>query len=223
MTLGQVIGQNVRLLRGSHTLEELATHGRAVGATWSSGSISAIERGDFKTTVETVALLALALDRLRGAEFLRGNITSRDLLQTDQPIALGKTLATSTEELLRFLGGGYSGEVINTTYHLTQAREGIGEQVAKLESLNLPNDSFDLFRRVEEAGPETPATERLAKKIGADPYELRSWSVHLWGKTFEDHRDQIAGPDSTPQKKGRVSRELLEEIQTAMKEQRGND
>lgn len=224
ITLAQVIGKNVKKLRAENTLEELAAHGRRIGANWSAASVRAIERGEFRATIETVAILALALDRLRESGTIRGQITSRQLFESDEPIALGRHHATGTDQLLRFLGGDTSGTVLNEKYLVYRMQQGVGEFVEKSEKLNLPDQSIDLYERVEESGPETPAESRLAKKIDIDIHELRSWSVHLWGKSFENHRDDIAGPDSTPQKKGRVSRELLEEIATAMKGKKvGND
>ncbi|WP_225213361.1 helix-turn-helix domain-containing protein [Corynebacterium gallinarum] len=223
MTLSQVIGQNVRNIRAEHTLEELASHGRALGTTWSAASISAIERGEFRATIEAVSMLALSLDQLRGEGTLKGEVTSRDLFQTDKPIALGKKLVTSTDHLLQFLGGDTSGTVLDTSHMMKNIQEGMREWVEGYERLNLPNDSMDLYFRVEESGPQTPAEHRLAKKVGIDVQELRTWAVHLWGKSFEDHRDDIAGPDATPQKKGRVSRELLNEIEIAMKDRSSGD
>lgn len=225
LTLPQVIGKNVQRLRGAHTLEEVATQGRSLGVRWSGGSVRAIEQGEFKATLETVALLALALDRLEPeGKTARGTITLRDLLDTDQPIALSTKYVTSTEQLLTFLGGGTSGTVLDLKRMLAKMSEGAHEWVEEMESLNLPDDSAGLLLRVEQAGPETATEQRLAKKIDVHVHELRSWSVHLWGKSFEDHRDEIAGPDSTPQKKGRVSRDLLEHIQAAMKtKQHGDD
>lgn len=224
-SLSQVIGKNVQRLRGSHTLEDVATQGRNFGVRWSGGSIRAIERGEFKATLETIILLALSLDRLNPEmKTLRGAITLRELLATDQPIALTAKYPTTTERLLTFLGGGTSGTAVDFQAVLKNMAESVLGEVEEMENLNLPDQTTDLYLRVEEAGPESAAEHRLAKKINIHIHELRSWSVHLWGKSFEDHRDDLAGPDSTPQKKGRVSRDLLEEVMTAMKEKdNGND
>lgn len=220
-TIAQVIGKNVKKIRGDFTLEDLASYGRSIGATWSSGSIRAIERGDFKATIETIALLALALDRLTddGTKTMRGAITSRDLLQAEGKIELGKTYATNTERLLEFLGGGTSGTVMDMNDFGAKVQSAMDQ----MKSLNLPDDMLIAEIEEMERHPVTPTEERLAKKIGVDVVELRNWAWHLWGTTFEKQRDNLAGKDASPQKKGSVSPQLLDEIQAAMKENRGDD
>lgn len=225
LTLSQVIGRNVQRLRGDHTLEEVATQGRRFGARWSGGSVRAIEQGEFKETLETIALLALALDGLdpERKTIGDGKITVWDLLQTDQSIILGTKVRTTVERLLDFLGGAPSGSLYDGRQVLAGLEEGLRELTEKVESLNLPNQTLQLLEDIEDAGPESATEHRLAKKIGVDVLELRAWSVYLWGKSFESHRDQEAGPGATPQKKGRLSRDLLSEIQQAMKENASGD
>lgn len=218
VTLPQVIGNNVNRIRGGHTLEEVATFGRSLGAKWSSGSVSAIERGDFKATIETLALLALALDRLEPeGKTMRGTITVRDLLQTDHLIALGETHRSSTEHLLQFLGGAPSGSVFDTQHFRSIVDQSLRAAADQIKSLNLPNDMPVSQITEMEQHPMSSTEERLAKKISVDVLELRYWAFHLWGLPFEAHRDEVAGIDSTPQKKGRVTRQLLEEVQSAMR------
>lgn len=217
-TLAQVVGRNARNLRGTHTLEEVAAVARSLGAKWSSGSVSTIELGRSKCTIETLVILALSLDRLEpeGKTFA-GTITIQDLLQSDSGIVIAGNLYTSAKSLSRFLSGEPSGSAIDTVVTMLEALEKEEDFYKELDTLNLPTDSMDHYLQVAESGRQSATEERLAKKIGIHVHELRSWSVHLWGKSFESHRDDIAGADSTPQKKGRVSRELLGEIETAMK------
>lgn len=216
-TLAQVVGRNVHRLRGTYTLDDVAAHGRTLGASWSSGSVSAIERGSFKVTVETLALLALALDRVRGAKTLGGEITLHDLLDTNGGIDLGfKNLTSSTPDLLAFLSGKPSGYVLDMKRAVKRANELLHDQVSELEGMNLPSDLLAFHERIEAASPETRTEVRLAEKIDVHPYELRAWAIELWGKTFEQKRDEIAGAGATAQKKGRVSRELLTEVEKAM-------
>lgn len=223
-TLPQVIGMNVKKLRDTHTLEDVAAQGRSLGVRWSGGSIRAIEQGEFKATIETLVILAIALDGLEtDGKTIRGTITLRDLIDSDQPIALTTKYETSTDRLLEFLGGGTSGTALDLNRMISRMAEGAREWAEEMKSLNLPDTPYDFLLQVEQAGPESAAEHRLAKKINVHVQELRFWSVHLWGKSFEDYRDEIAGPDATPQKKGRVSRGLLEEIQQAMKGNHGDD
>ncbi|MGO3067515.1 helix-turn-helix domain-containing protein [Corynebacterium casei] len=217
-TLAQVVGKNVRNLRGAHTLDDVAAYGRKFGATWSSGSVSAIERGNFKVTIETLIFLAFALDQVRGAETVGDGLTIRDLLDSDELIDFGaNTIRTTTSDLMKFLSGQPSGHVLNMEHAMDLFSEQLKDWVGEMDEMNLPTNLASFHIGVEEGGTETRTDIRLAKKIGIHPYELRSWAIELWGKNFESRRDEVAGKDATPQKKGRVSRQLLNEIQEAMK------
>lgn len=214
----QVVGINVKKIRGQNTLEDVALAGQNYGASWSSGSISAIEQGRFKATLDTLALLSLALTDLRqdnGEE-----VTISELLETEQPIQISETNESTYQEVLTWLAGKPLRTNLNArTYETISARA--RAEVERVKGLHFPpNWVIDTGR----GGPLTTGEKRLAKRAGIDPHELRAWSLHLWGKTLEDRRDEIAGPSSSPQKKGRVSRELLDEIEAAMKgRSRGDD
>lgn len=214
-SLPQVVGRNARRFRGDHTLENVATYARDLGAKWSSGSVSAIESGRSKCTVETLATLSMALTALRqfdgGAQ---DSVTITDLLQTEEEILITQTYSVTSGQLLEWLGGEGPGNAFLDMEKVTRNLDAYAEF---LKSLNLPPNSAKFFMIHSNEMPETPGDVRLAKKAGIHVDELRAWAFHLWEKSFENHRDEIAGPDSTPQKKGRVSRELLGQIQEAMK------
>ena len=50
---------------------------------------------------------------------------------------------------------------------------------------------------------------------------LAQLSYRLWGGTFTEERDRLAGADANAQKRGRVTRELRAELQNAITD--GND
>lgn len=63
--------------------------------------------------------------------------------------------------------------------------------------------------------------DRLARRLGIDRGRLAGVSFLLWGSTFSEERDRRAGPGANQQKRGRVSRELREELEEALSD--GND
>lgn len=220
-SLPQVVGRNARRIRGTHTLENVATYARNLGANWSSGSVSTIELGRSKCTIETLAILSLALNAITQLE--GGNqesVTIADLLETDEEILITTDYALTSAQLLDWLGGK---DPETAFFSMEKLKQGLDGHRDFLKSLNLPPTNARFFTLHSRDMPETPGEGRLAKKAGIDVEELRAWSFHLWEKSFENHRDEIAGAESTPQKKGRVSRELLQEIETAMKENHGDD
>lgn len=217
--LPQVVGHNARRLRGDHTLENVATYARDIGVKWSSGSVSTIELGRSKCTVETLFTLSIVLTLLAERDNRDAPpVTVRDLLKADGEIQLTGSYSVTSEQLLNWLGGTDPGSAFYSPEKIT---EGIQQATEYFESLNLPPKGLRYFMPSVNADPVTPGENRLAKKAGINTDELRAWSLHLWGKTIEDERDEIAGPDSTPQKKGRVSRDLMRQIETAMSERRG--
>jgi hypothetical protein len=60
------------------------------------------------------------------------------------------------------------------------------------------------------------AEQRLAKDLDISPTRLAYLSLRLWNGTFSEVRDHRAGPDATPQKRGRVTRELRKELEKAL-------
>jgi hypothetical protein len=55
--------------------------------------------------------------------------------------------------------------------------------------------------------------ERLARQLKIELSALSDVSNLLWQRTFSEERDQRAGPGANAQKKGRVSRELRQELE----------
>lgn len=218
--LAQVVGANVRRLRGHYTMEQLATEGRLFGANWSAGSVGAIEKGTFKPTVDTLVVLAFSLAALA----LRDDPEAReiavsDLLQSDIAIEINPTIWASPTSLVHWLSGGTLDFWLSPPA-FEDAQKRAGEEIDQIKTMTFPKGW------IIDTGPydaPTPGEKRLAKRAGIYPLELQVWSRHVWGTSIEEKRDEVAGPDSPPQKKGRVSRDLLGEIQAAMREKRGDD
>ena len=78
-----------------------------------------------------------------------------------------------------------------------------------------------LARAAKTAG----ATEdRVRKTLGISPMLLAHLSAALWGSSFSEERDRRAGEAANAQKRGRVSREMQYELQSAIDGvRRGND
>lgn len=91
----ETLARNARRLRGDETMASVADRARALGATWSSGTIGGIEAGRAKVTVETLVLLAVALET-----------TVDELLTTEGGVAITDELILRPGSLLRVLAGG---------------------------------------------------------------------------------------------------------------------
>ncbi|MDG4667999.1 hypothetical protein [Mycobacterium sp. 236(2023)] len=58
--------------------------------------------------------------------------------------------------------------------------------------------------------------ERLARRLGIERTRLADVSYLLWQSTFSQERDRRAGAEANQQKKGRISREMREELVEAL-------
>lgn len=64
--------------------------------------------------------------------------------------------------------------------------------------------------RVERRSGE--AEQRAADALVVKMYALTLASVYLWGKSLSDERDARAGADASAQKRGRITRQLMDEL-----------
>lgn len=96
-------------------------------------------------------------------------------------------------------------------------KSGYEMRAAVAEQLGV--DSFEELRlALRRSGL---AEDRLARQLEITPEQLAALSLRLWQSTFSEERDRRAGPDANQQKKGRISRELRNELEKALAH--GND
>lgn len=206
-TMPQRIGRNLRRLRGEYSQTTIAETAQKFGAGWRSGHVSHFEAGEFKATLEVVALLQLTLTTL-----------------LERSVSLSELLGYDPE----YLPDRETGEVDEKYWGANQAFD-LAPGFAVLPS--------DYLRFLHEDDPQllidaadglatlrarfNPSAQevRMANKLGTDALTLHQWSKQLWGRGFEQERDRLAGPGSSPQRKGRYSVQLLEQLREA--QQRG--
>lgn len=203
-TLAQRISHNVRRLRGDHSQATLADASRLFGTSWQSGHISHFEKADYKATHEAVTLLQLSLTTL-----------------LERPVALGELLGYDPE----YRPDRETGEVDPDYWGANQPFDlGGGFEVLPSDYLQYLRDddpqhlitAARSLRTLRERFISTPQEEKLARKLGVSPERFRELSQALWGTTFEQRRDQLAGDGASPQRKGRYSVQLLAELREAM-------
>lgn len=85
------------------------------------------------------------------------------------------------------------------------------------ESQMPPEDTPDELRLDT---PATLAEKRAADRLGVPVEQLRRLAQDLWGRSIEDESAYRAGPGSSPQARGRVTRVLVAEVRGMMDEGR---
>nr|WP_255396208.1 helix-turn-helix transcriptional regulator [Kocuria sp. CNJ-770] len=219
-TVPDVIGQNVRQIRERRglTLDDIARESREYGLRWNTGRVSRIERGDGAVTMETLLVLALVLSELTGE-----SVTPAVLLDASEPIEIAPQATLRPGVVREVLEGRNAGLFVGD---LVDGEKLIQEAVGRLQDRmgayrNVMGPGFDTERVNEAQAAWSLADERAARKLGVANAEFLAWSVRLWGHTMSAEVEKRAEPGASPQKKGRITRVLLDELRQAVN--RGDD
>ncbi|MHA7287124.1 hypothetical protein ACX80I_12655 [Arthrobacter sp. MDT3-44] len=197
LTVAEVVGANLKEMRAQYdiTLAELSRWLRfALGLNWSTGRLADVESGRGSATVQVVLALSLAISDISGEEVPPGHF-----LITDKPVVLGPTM-TLVGPVLREV---FDGEKLSLEIDdLHRGRERESEIVNRAHrGLLPPADQWSL------------TDERAAKKLGISRDQLTQRSLRLWGVLLSEEVRRQANPDDSPQKKGRLTRVLMEQLQ----------
>lgn len=218
-TLAEVVGKNLRRLRSDYPMFDLITAARPYGVRWGAGSIGSFERGNARVTIETLTLLQLGLSNLLGR-----TVQLHELLGYDPSYNPNEHWDEWDEETQT--GINHNEEDYWGVDKLVQWSEGsylfVSDVMAWFDTRDpeVLKKGFEsaqqLLNLIDKLPPVvTPGEERLAKKLGISAEQLQDWSQKLWGEAIEARRDRLAGEGASPQKKGRVSGKLLDEIRAA--------
>lgn len=207
--LADVVAVNARKLRGRATADELARVARSGGLNWGTGRISDLEHGRVSPTVQTLVLLAGALCVLRDE-----SVTLADLVEHDGMIELAKGFTVSGSALQRYLRGAPVAIEPRDIPDILEAGRQAEEAAIKKLPTRLQNvESFDIYRVHKESG-ETE--ERVAKTLGVETWIVERASAFLWKSTISAERDRVAGPEATKQARGRITRQLREQLRAVI-------
>jgi transcriptional regulator with XRE-family HTH domain len=207
--LSDVVGMNARKLRGDATADELATAARNNQLNWGTGRISDLEHGRVSPTVPTLVALAAALGDLRGER-----VALADLVEYDGWVLLGKDFALPGGVLQRYLRGHpVEIEARDVADIVTASAEAHRDKIKKLPTRLQSVKMRDMAAVTKEAG-ETE--ERVAKALGVETWVVIRACAALWRCTVAAERDRRAGPSATKQARGRITRQLREELEAVI-------
>ena len=212
-TIAAVVGRNVRRVRTElgWSQDEVAVRCRESGLEWTRTTVSLLEGGQRRTLdLGELLVLGLALDVMPGA-----------LLQGE-----------GTVQLTDYAFGDLAG-----------VRRIFDERAVVEVALNVVVDRWDLMwdkaasrypriftpkllhvmknpnaALIAEAGQE--AEQGASRKLKLPDLLVLALSYGLWGKSLTARRDELAGPDANHATKGRITRNLVKELEMALKEGR---
>jgi len=216
-TVAEVVGRNVRKLRGGHTADELARAARREGLKWGSGRVSELEAGKVSPTLPTLFVLAQALHVVTGQSVSLADLVRADgLIRINDKLEVkaGKLVESVSESPVDLTLGDLPGGV-------ARAVDAVRKMTAELSELPDYLQDMPVTDARETMDNTGEAEARIAKGLGISALRMRWESAYLWKNSFSAERDRRAGPDANAQKRGRVSRELKAELRASIS--RGNN
>jgi hypothetical protein len=149
--------------------------------------------------------LAAALGEIRGEP-----VTLADLVACDGAVELAKGLAVPGGMLQRFLRG----ELVEVTGGDIAAslKESLDDYREKLDGLPPALRRVKMRDEYKVAKESGETEQRVAKSLGVDRWLVDRASALLWKSTISAERDRRAGPDASNQARGRITRELRDEL-----------
>lgn len=208
--LAVIVGENVRKLRtaGGHSGEALARELRDLfQVRWTTGRISELENGRVSPTAPTLFMVSQALTQL-----LSRPVAVAELFADDGFAEVGQVGIRTTRVADAF--DGQVVELANSDGLMGAARDHHAKMSADLASIpTAGKQPLKLLMQIEKDSGE--AEDRAANALGLRPLHLAALSAALWGRTYSQERNQRAGAEASPQKRGRIGRELRAELKEA--------
>lgn len=208
-TISAAFARNARALRIGAGLkaDQVARAVTARGLHWAPSRVSELEMGRIAPTLATLLVLSAAFSDLRGEA-----VTFADWFAGDGEVELTDTLQVPLDVIRTALNGkpptpprpGTSTTEVLMQDYLAQRVGGKPISRARLKKLSAIWDQCG------------EAEDRAARALGIDQGSLCELMLDLWGTTLSVKRDQLAGPDANAQKRGRVARELREQLREAL-------
>jgi hypothetical protein len=155
--------------------------------------------------------LAAALGEIRGQP-----VTLGDLVRTDGFLTLTDDLVLHSDALQRYLRGEVVDIKLGDLIDLDALVANVKSHRAELDKLPPPLSKvkFGVVGTVNRQAGE--AEDRVAKALGVETWVVNQASAYLWESTVSAERDRRGGPNATPQARGRITRQLREELKAAL-------
>lgn len=217
LSLAVVAGLRDLMRRDSVTLETVAGRMRELGYPWRADTLSQIDRGTRRLSIEElVGLLVVARDLFADA----GVHVGEQLMEGSPQVSLSNGFVLTRAEAGRLLSSQLQ-QLPAELLPLTAQHERPSQRLARLVPVDSPSQT-------EERLARSPVWRRLGMSVSADM--VRSGALALWGQPVEAERDKrltarglISDPTSRSRTAGRITRELLQELAAHMERGDGGE
>lgn len=201
------------------TLDQIATEARRYGATWTPGFISGMKRNASAASLFNMLILVKSLESLTGKPLVLS-----DLFPGEGEIKLDGGGSISREELRKALNGNHF-ELLGippkkmsddpVIQQLNQALlNSIPNIMAKVSEYLVStalNGPSKIRNEMTHHSP-TLSEQRAADKVGITAPAFAAICLLRYGRFLDEETARRAGQSSSPQKRGRETRGVIEEI-----------
>lgn len=210
MKINVAIGQYLRQFRQENnlTLEQIATASQRYGSGWTSGTISSMESGGSSVaSLPNLLILLPTLTDLADGE----RISLESIFGKAGELELankGKSHAfIEGSQILEVLSGKKVQPVMSREVELSSEDVAFGKKMSRLFGSN----NIDYINHISKH-VITPSEKRMAKKLSIHPFSVAVSCVAMYGHYLDDEIAERTGKNASPQKRGRVSRVIAEEV-----------
>jgi hypothetical protein len=197
--------------------EDLAAQARKWGLEWTSATVAAIETARRHVSAVELLLLPLVLASDEGPAELADLLADLgdEVALTPEASTSGQALALIARGQLRDSLASDSWDV--PIYRIVDAAiEAVAVWVDRYMSRYPKLQPSDLIKADGEASGE--AERKAGYRLGASPLDVAIAARSLWGRSLSDERDARAKPGASPQARGRITRQLFDELKPVLKE-----
>lgn len=226
LTINEVVGRNVGSIRegAGLSLDAVARAAHVIGLRWNSARISRIERGEGNVTLDTLLILCALLSDMTSEK-----VSVARLVTHDGPINIAPNASLSPGVAQRLVHEG--GLSFRATFEeggtiIEEAVSSLGERYNAYSAILRPllDKKIPVSSAINEGRAKWALSdERNARKLGITDAEFLAWSIRLWGRLMSLETEIRAPEGATAQKKGRITRELLDELRKNLESTHGDD
>ena len=208
-SLSAVFARNARALRVGAELkaDEVARAVTAHGLHWAPSRVSELEMGRIAPTLSTLLILSAAFSDLRGEPVLLS-----DWFAGESLVAIADAVHVPLADVRAALDGspvGLPEPSVSGTEILMQ-----DYLASRLDQRPLSRGQLKKLSAIWNQCGE--AESRAARALDIDQGTLCELMLKIWGTTLTAKRDELAGPGANAQKRGRIARELREQLRVAI-------
>lgn len=201
------------------TLDDIATASRKFGSGWSTGTLSAMERGGSKAdSLKNLLVLVATVNDLTHAGYRLSVVF--DSLENAR-VDFSDGVSVRAYDIANILDGEEVSAnnlgIMVDQKPLDELREETWDAARSevIDSGEAQKPNIDALVAAQGHTP-TLSENRAAKKLDISPEYVSGWCLQLFGRYLDDEAASRAGERANAQKRGAATRAILGEIKAAM-------